>query len=414
MCRLISNLLFAAGALLLPAVSHAAVERWPLEKIVAQSIASVPETKALVKEIEQAEALARQAGKWKNPDALIGYGPMTQGGLHGSNLDLSLRQAIPFFGQISVAERLSSQERETMQIEAEEKTLIIRHEVTMLSYRLAAVAEEEKHIAHRRESVRATVRFLESRPHASPAQAVEKSLIQNRLREIEEDLLEIAASKVKYWQALNVFLGREEPLDPIISWNEPVTMPVREGLWRKIQEQNPALRAKESALAAAQIGEDLAGKKAYPDIRLGFDYNQQTAEFPQRVYAGVLEFSLPVVDRGGYAKTAATAKREAESFRLEQARRELAARFEQAWITLVQCQKKLELYPAGLLPSSEKEFQRGEDGWKKGLVTTTAFLELEHQMHAQAVRYYGVRVEYVEALGELLKMTGRYEGGWAR
>src|SRR5579885_653831 len=74
-------------------------EKWSLDRIIARAQERTPEVKALAKDIERAENLAHQAGKWENPEGAVSYGPMTQAGLSGYSFDVSLKQSIPLFGQ---------------------------------------------------------------------------------------------------------------------------------------------------------------------------------------------------------------------------------------------------------------------------------------------------------------------------
>jgi len=381
-------------------------EKWPIDKIVALAMEHSPEQRALAKDIDRAEALARQAGRWDNPITELAYGPMTLDRFDGVALDVSLRQSIPLFGQKAIAARIGEQNKVTVESESLQRSLVLRHEVMSLAYRLGAINEEAQHIAHRRESIRSIARFLETRPHASPSQAVDKSLIMNRLREIEEDLLEITAGRERLWLALNVFLDLKTPIVPEIEWPGVPNLPDRDEIWKQLQAKNPLLRRQESLVAAAALQEESAGKKAYPDIRLGAFYNEQTAVLPQKIYSGIIELSLPIFDRGGAAKVAAQAQKEAETSRLEQARRDVKARFEQSWATLLQNSKRVELYPVSLLSNLERQLSQAEQNWRKGLLHSIALLELEHQTHAQAVKYYAVRVDFLETLGQLRVLAG--------
>jgi hypothetical protein len=191
---------------------------WTVDRLLARAREQSAESKALEKDIERAEALAGQAGKWDNPEASFAYGPMNQAGATASALELSVRQSIPLFGQRALARRLGDEVKRSTQIEASGRRLQLEHEVVRLAYRLAAIAEQAQHVAHRREKIGLIGNYLETRPFASPSQSVEKSLILNRLREIEEKFLEVTAAKDQAWQALNAFVAIEQPVVPEVEW----------------------------------------------------------------------------------------------------------------------------------------------------------------------------------------------------
>ncbi len=401
---------FTLWVLAAPSFTHATEtdlpKRWTLEQIVARASEHTPEIQALSKDIEKAENLARQAGKWDNPDTAFSYGPMTQAGLSGIAMDISLKQSIPLFGQKSIAERLGEQNKATVEAESRQKLLLLQHEVVRLAYRLAAVEEQAEHIAHRRDKISLVAKFLETRPFASPSQSVEKSLIQNRLREIEEKFLSISAARENAWQALNVFLNLDAPIGADAKWLTNPELPDRKELFTRFKTQNPEIQKFESLIAAASIEADQAGKKGFPDIRIGAGFNQQTADLPQRTYSGTIELSLPIFDRGGYARQAALAEKEAATYRLEQKQRELLAQFDQIWTTLSQNRKRIELYPPSLVPLLEAQMSRAEQNWKKGLVPVSAYLELEDQVHDQAVKVFDAQTTYIEALSQVQILAG--------
>lgn len=381
-------------------------DRWTLDRILSLATEKNPEINALAKDIERAENLARQAGKWENPEAGISAGPITQPGQSGRVLDISLKQSIPLFGQKAIAEKIGEQTKITVELESKKQILILKYEIIRLAVRLAALEEQSKHVSHRREKINVIAKFLETRPFVSPSQVVEKTLILNRLREIDERFLEISTAKENAWKALNVFLALDAPISPDAKWTSSPLLPDREKLLIKFEEQNPDLQRQKSLIAAASLEADQAGKKRFPDIRLGAGYNEQTTDFSQKTYTGTLEFSLPIVDRGDYGKRAALAERDAATYRLEQKRRELISQFEQSWTVLLQSKKRVELYPMSLVSTLESQMDRTEQNWKKGLVPVTSYLELENQVHEQAFKVFDAQSTYVEALTQVSLLAG--------
>ncbi len=390
------------------------LEKWPIEKILMRASERTPEVKALRKDIERAENLARQAGRWDNPEGAIAYGPMSQGAASGRSLDLSLKQNIPLFGQKSIAERLGEQNKATVEAESKKQDLILGHAVGRLAYCLASLEEQAQHVAHRKDRINLIAKFLETRPFASPAQAVEKSLVLNRLREIEERFLEISSARESAWRGLNVFLDLDSKIVPQAHWRKNAVLPDRRRFLSLFQAQNPDFARQESLIASASLGAEQAAKKGFPEIRLGGSYNEQSAGTLQRVYSGTIEFSLPILDRGGYAKQAAFAEKEAALYRLEQKRRELSFQFEQAWNRLETHQGRIHLFPLTLVEDLESQMNRTEQNWKRGLVPVTAFLDLENQVHDQASKVFDAQTGYADALSELELLAGLPFGAGSR
>lgn len=381
-------------------------ELWSLDRIVARAMEKTPEINALQKDIEMAENLARQAGKWDNPDLGFSGGPMTQGSQSGRTLDVSIRQSVPLFGQKAIAEKVGEQNKISVELASQKQILALKYEVIRLAVRFAALEEQAKHTLHRKEKINLVAKFLGTRPFASPAQATEKTLIQNRLREIEEKFIEISTARDNAWKALNVFLTLDSPIVPDAKWTNTPTLPDREKMLASFEEKNPDLKAQKSLIAKAQLEAEQARKKKYPDIRLGAGYNEQTVDQNQRSYTGAIELSLPIVDRGDYGKRAALAEKDAATYRLEQKRRELVSQFDQNWTILVQSKKRIELYPLSLVSSLETQMDKTEQGWKKGLVPITSYLELENQVHEQAFKVFDAQSDYIQVAAEVKLLAG--------
>lgn len=381
-------------------------EAWTLNRILSQVENTNFELKALAHDVLRAEGLSKQSGKWDNPEASISYGPMKQEGSEGHSLDISLKQKIPFFGQKGALEKIGEQNRNTIQFESKIRMLSIKHDVVRTAFQFAAMNEETKHITHRREKIKLIVKYMQSRPFASPSQKADKFLVLNRLRDIEAKFLDIYESKEKYWQKLNSFLQQRNPVALQVSWKTKAEIPNREELWNRFQSGNYELKKQESLIKLASLSIEQADKKVFPEISVGIGYNEQTVEKRQQTYSGILDFSLPIVDSGSYEKKAALAHKEAESYRLEQRKRDLAAQFDQTWSSLIQSAKRIELYPPELINELENQLEQVEMNWKKGLVTVVTFLELENQVHEQAIKIYESQISYIEALSQILLLAG--------
>lgn len=400
------NTVFVATLLFLWVVPAISAERWSLEKVVSRAVEQAPIIRAYNKEVERVHFAALQAGRWSNPDFTFAMGPVTQAGVLGHSLDLSLKQSIPLFGQKSIAEKLGRQQEKTVEIDAGRERLRLEHRVVQLAYRYLVASEIYKHVEHRRKKIDLILKFLNSRPFASPAQSVERDLIRYRIREIEENVLDMILAKESAWKALNVYLGLSDPIVVETGWSSGERTINREYFEAQFVSQNPDLRYFESLIATSGVELELASKKKWPDFRVGAIYSEQTADLPQRLVMGSLEMSLPIWDRGGYLRDSISANKEALGLKLLQNKLELASRFEQSWLKLENSREKLKLYPKMLLSELEEQMTAAEQHWKRGLISVAVFLEMENQVHRQTDRVYEVQNSYIEALSELELLAG--------
>lgn len=380
-------------------------EKWSLEKIVGRATEKNPEINALEKDIERAENTARQAGKWDNPDISILAGPVNRSESLPKTEEVTLRQSFPLFGQKSILEKIAQKDKLITEIASRRQILLLKYEVVRLAYRLAALDAQSKHTLHRREKIGLIAKFLESRPFASPLQATEKNLILNRLREIEEKFLEISTARENAWKDLNVYLALEKQIIPNDPWLTEPRLPNRESLASNFEQQNPDLQAQKITIDRALLEVDQEEKKVYPDIRLGVGYQLDGAG-SQHSYVGLLELTLPIVDRGYYGKQAALAQKDAATYRLEQRRRELLSQFDQSWNIVLQSKRRMELFPLSLIPTLEAQADTTAQNWKRGLIPATTYLDLESQVHDQVFRVYDAQTGYIEAVSQIKFLSG--------
>ncbi len=382
-------------------------DSWTLDRIVRHALEQAPIVKFYDKQIEKAHFSAFQAARWNNPDFAFAMGPVTQAGVWGHSLDLSFKQNIPLFGQKSVAKRLGLQHQKSAEIERDRELLTLKHQLVLLAYQYSIATELYQHIEHRRQKIDLVLKFLNSRPFVSPAQAVERDLIRYRIREIEEQFLDVSLAKQTSWQSLNVYLGLSAPVAIELNWKLGDKLPSQEYLKSLYSTGNLEVKKLENMIAAASVELELASKKKLPDFKIGASYNEQIAELPQRTVLANLEMSLPILDRGGYLRDSISAGQEAIKLQLQQKKIELESDFEQAWLRLQNMNGKLKLYPMTLLPDLEKQRTQVEQHWKRGLISAALFLEMESQVHRQTDKIYETQLGYVEALSQLEILAGQ-------
>lgn len=408
--RVFCILVFTLGVsapLVFAASQQPAQKGWTLSQIVKRAMEEAPQLGIAQGEVQAAEGQAHQAGRWDNPEVSGSGGVVQESVVSGYGVEVGIKQSIPLFGQKS---RAAEVERKNVLLAEKNQELTrvnVRHAVIQLAYELAAAEIHVKHGIHRKESIALIGQYLKTRPFASPQQAVEKDLIQNRIREIEEKFMAATTQRIKVWQELNTYLKLGEEISPVISWIEEPSLPNEEELRAATQNKNPELLKQNISVDQAEAELSLANSRKYPNLSIGGSYGFQRTDLSTREYKGLLEFSLPLWDSGWGAQSAARAKRAMEEGRLELVKRKANAEFEGAWATLLASKRKIDLYPVKLISALEGQMNKASANWKKGLVPATAFLELEDQVHEQADHVYEAQVTYVTALSEILLLSGK-------
>jgi hypothetical protein len=201
-------------AFLTPFAVHAAPSpaEWTLSRILDRALQNSPQLKAAQSEITFAEGNAQQAGRWDNPEVSLNGGPMTSSILKGYTYSASIKQSIPLFGQKSRASAVEKGSQALAETQLELTRLGLQHQIVRLSYDLLSAEIHLKHVTHRRKNLAVIGQYLNSRPFASPAQMVEKTLIQNRIREIEEKFFDSENQLKRAWHDFNIYLDLQETI----------------------------------------------------------------------------------------------------------------------------------------------------------------------------------------------------------
>lgn len=380
-------------------------DQWTVKQILDRASEQSPQLKAIENKIEASRFREDQAELWDNPELAAQIGRVRSGGSSGSSFDVSIKQSLPLFGQKSAARKVAESQREVALSEKDKEALRIRHEVVRLSFKLAMFDELVEHVEHRQKKWDMVVKFLKSRTLASPSQILEKSLIQNRLREIEEKALNIDLEREDAWQALNVFLGLDKRIKPKVDWlrKKPETLSTESlSIDRNLEL---AQQAKNIQLAESEVR--TSESKAYPDLKLGAGISRSRSDSEEQSVYSILELSVPIFDRGQASTGAARSIVNSEKNILEQKRREVSSEFAKSTLLLANAQKKIRIFPLSLIDQLEKEMDKTENAFRKSLIAAPSFLDLEEQVHEQTAKVYEAHLEYVQAMSNLLMISGK-------
>lgn len=382
-------------------------DRKTVHQLLDQLHEAAVEFRAVDLERSRTEAHANQAAAWDNPEFSWTGGPMTQGSLGGNSLDLAFRQPLPVSGRKGVEGSLARKTGHARESVALAQARDLEVELFNLALRGALLEEEQSHVSHRRENMKKISRFLSSRPMASPSQRAEEAVLLARLREIEEEFLETESALAATAERMKTLLKVPTSVRVDFDWESQPKLESLDQLMASAQERNPLLRAQRSTKEASADQLRLAEKKVYPDLRVGFAYNEQNAELPQQIRAGVVELTVPLLNIGAAERQAARAQHEIEGLREERLARELGVQVRVAWLELERHRKRLELYPFKMVTEGEKRAREGAESWGRGQISTPVFLELEEKMHSHVVKYFSSRAEVWSTWARLQVLVGR-------
>lgn len=379
--------------------------QWNLQQILDRATQQSPQLKSIENKIESSRYRQEQAALWENPELDAEIGRIKSNGAGGNSLDVSIKQSLPLFGKRNAQYKVEETHRELVLTEKEKEVLRIRHEVARLTYRLAMYDKLAEHIEHRQKKWDMVVKFLKSRTLASPSQILEKNLIQNRLREIEEKALDIDLAREEAWQSLNVYLGLDKRIEPSVEWIQNETQKFSSGNLSLEKNLEIVQQTKNVLLAEAEV--KTFETKKYPDLKLGVGISRSKADVEDHSVYSILELSLPIFDRGQASSNAARSMVAFEQNIMEQKKREISSEYAKSTLLLANAQKKLKIFPLSIIDRLERDMDNTELAFRKGLVAAPSFLELENQVHEQTAKVYEVQLEYIQAVSNLLILSGQ-------
>lgn len=391
--------------LVLPVLSSFATSLTPLElATLAQERA--PVIKMYLEQQQVAEAQIKQAKILANPVLTYQGGSLKAGTESGRVTDLSLMQPIPWLGKRS--SRIKSQEflSNLSKLDTLETKLLLGHRVYLLTHRLAHQMEMEKYNKQRKERFSLIVKYLSTRPLASPRQSLEKDLIESQIRLVEKTMNELTSFKNGLLNELSLLTGITD-LEVKVDWAKlPASHPesfyssnLSQGY--RIKKMNENLRLSENRIDEARV-------EARPDIMVGVNYRQENVAPVNHFYHGQVAIVIPLVDRGQHSVQAARAQLRKDEAGMKVAQMDNASELIYSLEALKASNRGLELFPLGLLSKSSSRFSKAEEAFRKGQIDVMTFLQSDNQVHENINLVYNSRIEYLDSLSRLELLVGHH------
>lgn len=346
-----------------------------------------------------------QSGLLGNPMLSLQSGALRSAGQTGGIVDVTLSQPFLWPGK-RAAEIESSRILERIaEVDVEEAQILVNHTVSLLSLELAALVELEKHNVERKRRFGLIHRFLSTRPMASPKQILEKNLIENQIRLVENSMFTVETKKLSIARQLEQLVG-ESNLSVQMKW-KALPAPEPEKSYVRLLENSPKLKRSQKLREFAGSQVERARYLARPDIVLGLNYRQENVEPSNNFYHLNLSFVLPFLDRGQHSIEAARARARMADASNDLAIEGILLTLNQSYQGLLASYKGAELFRVSDLGAIEKRFSDAEEAFKKGLVDVTMFLQTDTQIHESIDLSFMSVVDYYRYLSQIRILTGQ-------
>ena len=389
-----------------------------LSQAVKQALESNPEIQRFSSRLRASEAKAKQAPYLEDPEIAIQLESIPLS--HPASLNradtnsIGIRQRLPFFGKLSLQEKIAIQDVKVaeQELRAKEREIISQakgvYAELFMAQRTVEITREQLEI------MRTIIRASEARYQVGKVMQqdvlkalLEQSAIMNQQIVAEQ---ERKTAEVK----LNVAM-RHSPETAIELPLEVSTPDITQSLGNAealALANRPELKGAEREIERSESTYSLAQRnRKFPDFMVGWDYARMPTEMTKNRYSAMVNITIPFspwtagkreyeVEQALEEIRAAKANQEAMKFMTLREIGELRAKVQAAGQAAV-------LFREGILPQAELSFRSSLAAYQAGKGEFIALLDAERALREARMGYYKNRVNLMQAIADLERVVGK-------
>ncbi len=409
--RLGACLLVCVGLAAADVAAATPTESLTLRQAAAWTLRHNPSLRAFAHDVEAAEARAREAGLWPNPELEYemgefgGTGPLA--GTDAAELGVSLGQTIPLGGDVGARRALADGHTRRVAWGHEEVRLDVLTELhrrfvgLLVEQRRLQVAEEELDLA---EAVLSTV---VRRVEAGSASEVER--IRARVPVVEAQVtVRRALRRVDLARArlARMWDGDGSSFTNAVGDLDTIASPPPFDIMVALLADNPQVARWAAETAVRRAEADLARAEAIPDVtaRIGV---RRFREIDAEALSVGVSFPVPLFDRNQGREAAARRAEEAARARRRAAELRVEDELERAWVRLTDAHDEATALAESALPAAREAFEVTRRAFESGDVEFVDVLDVERTL-------VQIRRQRVAALQQYHEARAAIEGLIAR
>lgn len=325
---------------------------------------------------------------------------------------VQVMQMVPLPGKLALSGEIARRGTEIAAADADEGAWMVRARAAMAFY---DIYRADRQI----ETMRGTLRLLEDFEQVArvmyasgegrQADVLRAGVEVARMRAEIERMRAMRRSAVA---RLNAVLNRPvHTRIPAVAYPDlPGSLPPADVLQGWAEASRPRLRRSALAVEQAEARTALARRELWPDLGVGVQYGQRTAEMgTERMGSLMLGVSVPVFARQRQLKMreeAAAMQRMVEAEGAD-ARAEVNARIGELLAELERARTLAELYRTEVLPPAEAAVQSALSSYRVGAVDFMTLLEAQMTRSEYEQELDALRAEYGRMIAELEMTIGR-------
>ncbi len=343
-------------------------------------------------------------GKWANPQVMGQFGSVRTGTMSGSTAEVSLTQAIPLSDKYSLRKSMGEAAVAAQHTQSEFYKNWVSHQAILSAWKVYVQQELFAHVTERARRLELIKRYLDSRPHVTPKQKAELTIINSMLLQLERGQddkkheLQVAINDLEFW------LGKKvQPSE--LAFEIPKKHLSPAGFDISTEKDQELVEARQK-LQISHLDADLARKEKRPDLFLGGGYRvENVSPLNQFTYA-IVGLNIPIWDTGTGKAEASSIRKMRDEKNLEEIQKRLQLKHENQLEALKLAEKHLNRYSQSLIRQQENAIDSAEIGFKQGQIDVNTFLQVETQTHETIDHVYMAWVNYLEQLSTLQILRG--------
>jgi outer membrane protein TolC len=363
-------------------------------------------------------ARARVPGASRAPDPQLqlgfmnytvpGFAPMATIGM----VQLQLMQMVPLGGKLSLAGRAAGARASATASRAQDVSWDVRSQTAMAFYDLYATDRGLEVARETLRLLRDIARTTEAMYRVGEGRQADVLRAQIAIAKMAEDTLRMQAMRESMVARLNALLDR----DPVTAIGTtalpafPDSVLPRAQLESVALESRPMIRAGVDEVRAAEASEKLASKEIIPDLQVGVQYGQRSAEMgTERMGSLMLGVSLPIFarDRQFRMRDEAGAMTQMAQADLAAMRAETRGKIGEAYAALLRARHLAQLYRTTVLPQSEATVASALAAYRAGSVDFMTLLDDQMTVNTYRQELSVLEADEGKAWAELEMLTGR-------
>jgi outer membrane protein TolC len=377
-----------------------------------------PEIQMLRERLGVVSARAKQAPYLEDPQIAFQLGGVPLSNPTSFNQadtnSIGIRQMLPFFGKLTLKEKIAQQEEKVAEQELHAKEREIISMVKMAYADLFMAQRAIEILREQLEIMRTIIGATEARYRVGRVTQqdvfkalLEQSELMNQLIVTEQ---ESSTAEVKLNSAM--YRPPRTPIQVPADLTLPEIASTPSGLDELALANRPELRGAEREIERAERMYELADKnRKFPDFMLGWDYMRMPTDMKKDRYGAMVNITIPfspwTIGRRNYEVEETLAEIRTAKSNRDAMRNMTLKQVGESQAKVQAAKRSVQLYREGLLSQAELSFRSALAAYQTGRVEFVNLLEAERALREARMGYYKTTASFLQNLADLERAVGR-------